>query len=96
MITAKLDRARYHIKEASQAIDNYMSTAIRLNYKMSNDKKWRVLYVQEVRDVPLEIPCIVGDALFNLRAFLDHIMMALAEKHCGLDNINKKRGIFKR
>ena len=64
-------------------VSAYMSSnPIRLTTKSSECDKWDVVYVDTVQSYDPAIPCVIGDALYNLRSFLDHTMMQIALRHC--------------
>lgn len=80
---AKLQRAHQHIEEVAKLVSTYLSSnPIKLATKHSECGEWDVVYVATVQSYDPEIPCVVGDALYNLRSFLDHTMMQIVLKHC--------------
>lgn len=89
MITAKLERARLHIREATDLIQSYLiNNPISLANKTSECGEWEIIYIEKISEVQPNIACVIGDAIFNLRAFLDHLMMQIAVSNCDLNNIS--------
>lgn len=83
MLEAKLQRAHQHIEETAMLVSAYLlANPIRLAAKPSECKQWNVLYVDAVQNYDPAIPCAIGDALYNLRSFLDHTMMQIVLRHC--------------
>jgi len=80
---AKLNRAHRHIEEAAALVRKYLSSdPVRLATKVSDCREWDVVYIAAIRDYDPEIPCAIGDSLYNLRSSLDHLMMNVVGKHC--------------
>lgn len=91
MITAKLHRARRHINETRFLIDKYFSNnPIRffVEEEFRHGELWNVIKVSEIDDADPSIQCSLGDSLFNLRSFLDHLYCRIAKKYCCPNNID--------
>lgn len=83
MSEAKLQRAHQHIEEAATLVSAYLSSnPIRLVVKPSECGQWDVVYVDAVQSYAPAIPCVIGNALYNLRSFLDHSMMQIVLSRC--------------
>ncbi len=88
MLVAKLNRARQHINDSVKLIQDYLSkTPVRLSTKTSDCGQWNAFYISEIDPVEPSISCAIGDALFNLRSFLDHLMMHIVRKYCDANKI---------
>jgi hypothetical protein len=84
----KLERARKHINDTADLIRGYLSkTPVRLSSKISDCGQWNEIYISEIDNIDPSISCAIGDALFNLRSFLDHVMMHIVLKYCDINKI---------
>jgi hypothetical protein len=76
----KLGRARHHLAELGHAVEQYEALReqdVRPDY---DDHSGRWVYTGHVAGIPSnDWPLILGDALVNARAALDHIALALNE-----------------
>ena len=79
----KQQRAKQHIDEAARLIQEYFSTEpIRLSTKISECGQRNIVYISEIAKCDPFVACVVGDALFNLRSSLDHMMMMIFLRNC--------------
>jgi len=82
-LIAKQLRAKQHIDETARLIQQYFSeTPVRLSTKPSECGQWNIVFISEITKYDPAISCVVGDALFNLRSSLDHMMMLIVSRHC--------------
>ena len=84
----KVDRARKHIDEFEQSGASMIRPpSLKLEAVQSPTSTGLVDYVLRVlREPPEDLPLILGDALHNLRAALDHLAIAVVEANGG--NVN--------
>lgn len=81
---AKLERAKYLIKEADASLSTYTNSAhLSLNRgphpNASGDDHVIILRAEE--DIPDMVVSIAGDAVHNIRSALDHLACCLAVKN---------------
>lgn len=73
-LTIKPNRAKAHIVELSNAIDAFMaSKPYNVDFKENLQARERTYYVNFVKQIPLDLSAILGDAIQNLRSALDHL-----------------------
>ncbi|MHB1809739.1 MAG: hypothetical protein ACYCU0_10650 [Solirubrobacteraceae bacterium] len=79
---AKLTRAKEHLIDLAKAVDAYGSTHPYTVRKRIEGKKqmpvWRLEFTSSPANT--DIPIITADAVYNLRASLDHLMNAIVAK----------------
>lgn len=94
-MSEKLNRSCLHIAHLEAAIGEYLAaTPVHLSMKASEDGEWNVVFVEKIESLHPQIPCVLGDALYNLRSFLDHLMMQLVETHCDKSKIKIQNVYF--
>ncbi len=75
---AKVERAKKHVSDLQNAIDAFFKTnPYVVGPKRDPETRKLIYYVVSVRDTPLAIPAIAGDAFQNLRSALDHLAFQL-------------------
>jgi len=72
-LTLKVERAKKHILDLEATWATFFEGAYEVASKDDLHTGERTYYLASVRDIPHEIPLIVGDALSNLRSALDHL-----------------------
>jgi hypothetical protein len=78
LVWHKIERANKHIRDLDTAITGFLATnPYKVGTKRDPETRKPVYYVAEVQPVPPEIPLILGDAIQNLRAALDHLAQQL-------------------
>jgi hypothetical protein len=94
---AKLDRADEHL----EALDAELKTFVKGNMDIARAKfenvdgqLFYVMVVREVRAVPLRIGILLGDAVHNLRAALDHTVWQLVLLRGGKPNSGNQFPIY--
>jgi hypothetical protein len=88
-ITAKLDRAREHLKTFDIAVREFYKSS---PYAFTNEFKpkgqniydW-VFYIHIKHEIPLRIRAIFGDGIQNIRATLDYLAYALGVLNVGIN-----------
>jgi hypothetical protein len=79
-LTVKTKRAKRHVIELSQAIDQFMATGpYVVDSKDNSQTGERTYYVHFVKKIPIEFSAILGDAIQNLRSALDHLAVHLVK-----------------
>lgn len=90
LIRVKIDRARKHICDLELEIQAFLnSNPYVVGTKTDQRLKALVYYLVGITDTPPIIAAITGDALFNLRAALDHLAYHLAVVNGASDEILK-------
>jgi hypothetical protein len=81
LIRTKVERAKKHIGDLEREIRAFLETnPYVVSLKPHNHiPHTKVYYLVKAEDPPAVISAITGDALFNLRAALDHLAYQLAE-----------------
>jgi hypothetical protein len=78
LIRAKLERAEKHISDVDAAIRVFFESRPYVIVAKQDQKTGDyVSYVESVRDVPVNVPLIAGDAIHNIRSALDHLAWQL-------------------
>lgn len=91
----KQQRAKQHIDEAARLIQQYLSTEpIRLSTKISECGQKNIVYISEIAKCDPIVSCVIGDALFNLRSSLDHMMMLIVSRHCSPQTLKIEKVYF--
>lgn len=94
-MTTKLKRAQEHMEYALKLIQGYLSSSpIRLDMKPSECGEWSVVYISDISRVDNVIPIAIGDALFNFRSSLDHLMMEIVAKYCSPEKTKDDKVYF--
>jgi len=72
----KLRRADEHLQVVNELMQGFLK---RKPYRISDNivKKERVLRLEQLEDIPTELPMLIGDACNNLRSALDHLLWQL-------------------
>lgn len=86
---AKLGRAKKHLADLEDAVDAYAATKpYAVTERGERQNKQPIRRLQFTADpANTDIPLIAADAIYNLRASLDHLMSALAPR-------KKRRGVM--
>ena len=82
----KIERAEHHIIDLQARLSTFFATDPNLVVKTiepDGQSGFNLLKVTLTRPLPREIPSIIGDAISNLRASLDHLIYDLALKAGG-------------
>lgn len=88
-------RAKQHIDQATKLILEYFSTTpIHLSTKISECGQRNVVYIDAITKCDPIVSCVIGDALFNLRSSLDHVMMRIVLKHCNHQTLKIEKVYF--
>ena len=85
-ITAKLERANEHILDVKQQVRTYLSTPpgpYTITSKLDDDRSTYRFYASGDPRPPLKIAIVAGEAIHQLRASLDHLVVALAKTNKG-------------
>ncbi len=78
LIRLKIKRANKHIEELKSAILSFKATdPYKISAKRNPQTRELIYYLVDVQPIPLEIACIAGDILQNLRCALDHLAYRL-------------------
>ena len=86
-ILLKVGRAKHHISDLEKRRDAFLADEpYRIGAKPHPipEIEHTRLYVESVKPVPTDIPLILGDAIHNLRAALDHAAWQLVEAGGGI------------
>jgi len=75
----KLARAKRHIEDVEALLAAWSSDGYRVCEQSKGNRRF-VLYAEQLKPLPDELPLVVGDAFQCLRNSLDHIVFALARK----------------
>ena len=76
----KLHRAEHHLKELSDLVEKFIASGpYEIITELNAQGTHRIFSVRLLKDVPLEIPVMIGDVLHNLRSSLDHLACHLVE-----------------
>ena len=74
LIWAKIERANKHISDLGTAIETFLAIKpYKVGMKRDAETKKPIYYMAQVQPIPTEICIILGDAIHNLRAALDHL-----------------------
>lgn len=74
----KVERAKKHWLALEAAWSDFFNEkAYTIGIRDDIDKAVRVFYLASAKDIPYEIPIIVGDVIQNLRSALDHLAYQL-------------------
>jgi len=76
----KLARAEAHIKNVEALIGGWKGDGYR-TFDKAEGKGRFVMYAEQLKPLPDDLPLVIGDALHTLRDSLDHVVFALAKKH---------------
>lgn len=94
LIRLKIERANQHIDELKSAIIAFKnSDPYKISAKHDPQSRKLIYYLVDVQPVPLEIACIAGDVLHNLRCALDHLAYRLFRVGAG-DTADAKHVYF--
>lgn len=78
--TLKLERAYHHINDLATQSDAFLAQKPFVMWERHERKASRkTLYVKQSKAIPPVFPLIVGDAVHNLRAALDHTLFMMAK-----------------
>jgi hypothetical protein len=95
LIEHKIERAKKHIRDLDAAIAAFIATnPYRIATKRDPETRKPIYYVADVQPVPHEICIILGDAIHNLRAALDHLAQQLYLVGSGATEYRKQTGFF--
>jgi len=79
-VLAKCDRADKHIDELNARLDQFKRDNPNVFRREEDTETGDVsFYIEQVPEVPPDIPAIAGDVIHNLRAALDHLVWKLVE-----------------
>jgi hypothetical protein len=79
-VRLKIKRAKKHVDDLKAEIDVFFKTnPYVIGGKTDPNTRRPIYYMSKVDPVPDEIPQILGDAITNLRASLDHVAWGLVE-----------------
>src|ERR1700683_192482 len=85
VLLLKVERANKHIAELKTAWDAFFNDdSYTVKHRDDPRTNERSFYVAGIREIPLELSTIVGDALSNLRGALDHLAHHLLVVGTGL------------
>jgi len=74
----KVERAKEHIRNVAIAIAGFLDTnPYVVGTKRNPQTRQLIYYVTSIKDVPLIVAAIAGDAFHNLRSALDHLAYQL-------------------
>jgi hypothetical protein len=78
-VRAKINRAKQHIGDLERAIHGELGVHpyAELHVTKLNPDSGKVGFFAQLRDIPPDIPLIIGDAIHNLRSALDHLAWQL-------------------
>ena len=75
---AKIERAKSHIGDLNGQISAYLSGGpFELRVRQSDNPPERLVYTETREPIPPTLSLILGDAVHNLRAALDHLCFAM-------------------
>lgn len=82
----KLERARFHLICFQHSIQSFLDDdPLETIPEHHPDGRHITTHTKKRRDLPDDLPVIAGDALFNMRASLDHLAYSLACKEARRD-----------
>lgn len=83
LIRVKVERARKHTEELDLELTAFRdSNPYEVGVKPHSEPPHHsAYYLISIQDVPVVIPAIAGDVLFNLRAALDHLAVHLVQRN---------------
>jgi len=94
LIRLKIERADKHIEELKSAILAFKNSGpYKISAKRDPQTRKLIYFLVDVQPVPLDIACIAGDALHNLRCALDHLAYRLFRVGAG-DTADAKHVYF--
>ena len=94
-VSAKYDRAQKHINDLEACLDAFRkSNPYTIGEKRDAQAGKMTYYLASVRDIPPDIPLILGDALQNLRSTLDHLVWKIVERAGGTPGTHTGFPIF--
>jgi hypothetical protein len=77
-VIAKLERAQEHLDALEHEARVFVhSNPYRLVFQFNHETGWHDGHVRVIRDPPLRLATILGDAIQNARASLDHLIVQL-------------------
>jgi hypothetical protein len=80
----KINRAREHVEAVQDAVDDWLATdAYSMSREVDPETSNTVRRAQVRADPPERLSLLIGDAVHNLRAALDHAVYALAQSQLG-------------
>jgi hypothetical protein len=83
----KIERGKRHIEELRGEVSRFLAEQpYRLVVEADTDPAFQRLVLDNVTAFPKEIPLILGDAIHNLRAALDHLACILVRENGQPDN----------
>ena len=95
LIWHKIERANKHITDLNNALRAFGATnPYRVGIKRDPDTRKPIYYMAKVDAVPAEISMILGDAVQNLRASLDHLAQQLCLVGSGGAGYRKNTSFF--
>jgi hypothetical protein len=81
----KLDRSSEHIDELEERVERWLGTDAYTIAREKDPKTGYTLCRAKIKtEPPVELSLVAGDIVQNLRAALDHVVYALAERHSTL------------
>jgi hypothetical protein len=84
LIRLKIERANKHIDELKSALLAFKnSDPYKISAKRDPQTRKLIYYLVDVQPMPMEIACIAGDTLHNLRGALDHLAYRLFRNEAG-------------
>jgi hypothetical protein len=78
----KLARAKLHMQDVEAMFNGWLSDGYRV-IEETNCKGYVVLYAEQSKPLPDQIPLAIGDALHCQRSSLDQIIFALSRSTTG-------------
>ena len=94
LVMQKFTHAKRHAESLHTIVQTFIEQEpYQLGFRVEPDQR-PAYFVQAVKDVPPEIPCVLGDVLHNLRCSLDHMAYQLALSHSGSSQANPDRLYF--
>src|SRR6266699_450233 len=77
-IWPKVQRAEQHIEELKRVVRNFHESRPCKGISQDDPKTGQVIYeVTDIRDIPVDVPLLIGDALQILRSALDYLAREL-------------------
>lgn len=93
----KLERAREHLITLQTTIEKFLETdpydQIGQQHERPGNTILVVLHLKKKTELPVLLPLIVGDAIYNMRSALDHLAYSLCVANMG-DAIKEGRSMF--
>ncbi|HWY87422.1 MAG TPA: hypothetical protein VNX28_11890 [Gemmataceae bacterium] len=94
-IRAKIERAKFHIREVESRFNTFLETApYEITPRKEPNRAKVSHYVTKYSELPIDIPIIAGEAIHQLRSVLDHLICQLVESNGGTSHKRNQFPVF--